>query len=45
MEPLRCWKELVLGERALRPKKSLRLPCRRENGSRISGPVHAGLTQ
>ena len=24
MEPLRCWKELWLGERASRPKKTVR---------------------
>ena len=29
MEPLRCWKELLVGERAFRAKKALRFFRRR----------------
>jgi hypothetical protein len=29
MEPLRCWKELLVGERAFRPKRTTRFVSRR----------------
>ena len=44
MEPLRCWKELLLGERAFRSKKLSRLLRRRcadhviiGNGAPVAG--------
>jgi hypothetical protein len=41
MEPLRCWKELFLGERALRPKKMSRLTRRRcANNAMIGNGSH-----
>jgi hypothetical protein len=47
MEPLRCWKELVFGERAVRSKKSMRLPRRRQSHatSMMSNAVHVGVVE
>jgi len=39
LEPLRCWKELFLGERAFKMKKVSRL-FRRLAGSRLSANGH-----
>ncbi len=37
MEPLRCWKELFLGERAFRTKKSSRFHRRRHSHATMLG--------
>ena len=42
MEPLRCWKELLFGKRAFRPRKLSRLMRRRCEGSvTIGNASHA----